>query len=203
MTAAGTVDRGCTPTPTSGGPQLLIGGGSIAAARRAGRFGSGLIAQAATPGMNEAYEEACREAGHEPAFLQLPEPGRATAMFVADDVDQRLGRARRHLLHDAMTAASYRHGESDRGQHQHRNDRRRSSVTTRRIGSSRWTKPSSASGLERSCPCCRCAVVWTRRSPGPTCDAPSMPSNERAAERSAILTKSGYLDAGSRAGWPG
>ena len=34
-----------TPAPTSGGPQLFIGGGSLRAARRAGRFGLGLIAQ--------------------------------------------------------------------------------------------------------------------------------------------------------------
>ena len=49
-----------TPSPSSvGGPQLVIGGGSTAAARRAGRFGLGLIAQAAAPGMQEAYEDAC------------------------------------------------------------------------------------------------------------------------------------------------
>ena len=39
-----------TPGPTSGGPQLFFGGGSLAAARRAGRFGLGLIAQAGDAG---------------------------------------------------------------------------------------------------------------------------------------------------------
>ena len=78
-----------TPLPTSvGGPQLLIGGGSAAAARRAGRFGLGLIAQAAPSGLQEAYEEACREAGHAPSFVQLPEPDAPTVVFVADDINR-------------------------------------------------------------------------------------------------------------------
>jgi alkanesulfonate monooxygenase SsuD/methylene tetrahydromethanopterin reductase-like flavin-dependent oxidoreductase (luciferase family) len=101
-----------TPAPTSGGPQFFIGGGSLAAARRAGRFGLGLIAQAAAPGLAEAYEAACREAGYAPGFAQIPDPGQATAMFVADDIDRAWDELGRHLLHDAMTAASYRHGET-------------------------------------------------------------------------------------------
>jgi alkanesulfonate monooxygenase SsuD/methylene tetrahydromethanopterin reductase-like flavin-dependent oxidoreductase (luciferase family) len=103
---------GITPIPTSGGPQLFIGGGSLPAARRAGRFGLGLIAQAATPGLAEAYQQACRDAGCEPGFVQIPEPGSATVVFVADDVDRAWDELGRHLLHDAMTAASYRHGET-------------------------------------------------------------------------------------------
>jgi alkanesulfonate monooxygenase SsuD/methylene tetrahydromethanopterin reductase-like flavin-dependent oxidoreductase (luciferase family) len=101
-----------TPSPRSvGGPQLVIGGGNTAAARRAGRFGLGLIAQAAAPGMQEAYEDACREAGHAPSFVQLPDPEAPTALFVADDVDRAWDELGRYLLHDATTAASYRHGE--------------------------------------------------------------------------------------------
>jgi alkanesulfonate monooxygenase SsuD/methylene tetrahydromethanopterin reductase-like flavin-dependent oxidoreductase (luciferase family) len=103
-----------TPPPaTVGGPQLLIGGGSTAAARRAGRSGLGLIAQTAAPGMTEAYEEASRVAGHEPGFVQLPDPDAPTAVFVADDVDRAWDELGPHLLHDAMTAASYRHGDED------------------------------------------------------------------------------------------
>jgi alkanesulfonate monooxygenase SsuD/methylene tetrahydromethanopterin reductase-like flavin-dependent oxidoreductase (luciferase family) len=101
-----------TPSPTSGGPQLFFGGGSLAAARRAGRFGLGLIAQAGAPGMREAYEEAARAAGHEPGFAQIPEPGLTTAMFVADDVEAAWEELGPHLLHDAATAASYRHGQA-------------------------------------------------------------------------------------------
>ena len=102
-----------TPSPTSGGPQLFWGGGSLGAARRAGRFGLGLIAQAGAPGMREAYEAACRDAGHEPGFAQIPEPGITTALFVADDVEQGWAELGPHLLHDATTAASYRHGQTD------------------------------------------------------------------------------------------
>ncbi len=101
-----------TPLPTSGGPQLFIGGGSVAAARRAGRFGLGLIAQAPTPGLEEAYEAACRDAGCEPGFVQLPDPAAPTALFVADDVDRAWEELGPYLLHDAMTAASYRHGDA-------------------------------------------------------------------------------------------
>jgi alkanesulfonate monooxygenase SsuD/methylene tetrahydromethanopterin reductase-like flavin-dependent oxidoreductase (luciferase family) len=100
------------PQPTSGGPQLFIGGGSFAAARRAGRFGLGLIAQTATPGLTEAYEQACRQAGHEPGLVQLPDPAATTAIFVADDVDRAWEELGRYLLHDAMTAAAYRDGET-------------------------------------------------------------------------------------------
>ena len=111
VTAGGRSTR-ITPSPTSGGPQLLIGGGSLAAVRRAGRFGLGLIAQASTPGLMEAYQQACREAGHEPGFVQVPAPGAATALFVADDVDRAWAELGRYLLHDATTAAAYRHGET-------------------------------------------------------------------------------------------
>jgi hypothetical protein len=101
-----------TPAPTGGGPDFFIGGGSLAAARRAGRFGLGLIAQAATPGLSDAYEQACQEAGHEPGFVQTPVPGQATVMFVADDVDRAWDELGPCMLHDALTAASYRHGET-------------------------------------------------------------------------------------------
>ena len=101
-----------SPRPTSGGPQLFIGGGSLAAARRAGRFGLGFIAQAATPGLTEAYQQACREAEHEPGFVQVPDPSAATVMFVTDDVERAWDELGRFLLHDAMTAAAYRHGEA-------------------------------------------------------------------------------------------
>jgi alkanesulfonate monooxygenase SsuD/methylene tetrahydromethanopterin reductase-like flavin-dependent oxidoreductase (luciferase family) len=111
ITSEGRLTR-VSPLPTSGGPQLFIGGGSLSAARRAGRFGLGLIAQSATDGLKDAYEEACRVSGHEPGFVQIPEPGLVTVMFVADEVDRGWDELGRHLLHDAMTAASYRHGQT-------------------------------------------------------------------------------------------
>ena len=101
-----------TPPPIRpGGPRIMIAGGSIAAARRAGRFGLGLLAQADTPGMKEAYEAECRAHGHEPGPAQFPDPREPTAVFVADDVDKAWNELGPYLLHDAVTAAAYRHGD--------------------------------------------------------------------------------------------
>ena len=43
--------------------------------------------------------------------MQLPADGAPTAVFVADDVDKAWDELGPHLLHDALTAASYRHGD--------------------------------------------------------------------------------------------
>ena len=64
-----------TPRPTRPqGPTILIGGASIAAAERAGRFGLGILAQAEPPGLRETYQDACRANGHRPGHVQLPDP---------------------------------------------------------------------------------------------------------------------------------
>lgn len=102
-----------TPGPLeNGGVRLLIAGGSLAAARRAGRFGLGIIAQASPPGMKETYEAACRANGFEPGIALFPQAGAATAVFVASDVDRAWEELGPYLLHDAKMAASYRHGET-------------------------------------------------------------------------------------------
>ncbi len=101
-----------TPPPlTPGGPRVLIAGGSVAAARRAGRFGLGLIAQASAPGMMEAYHAACAANGHKPGFVKLPDPSEPTAVFVANDLDAAWNEIGPYLLHDARAAAAFRHGE--------------------------------------------------------------------------------------------
>jgi alkanesulfonate monooxygenase SsuD/methylene tetrahydromethanopterin reductase-like flavin-dependent oxidoreductase (luciferase family) len=92
-----------TPPPhTAGGPTMMWGGASLAAARRAGRNGLGLLANGVVPGMREAYEQACRQYGHEPGFMLLPERDTATNCFVADDVDAAWDEIGAYLLHDAM-----------------------------------------------------------------------------------------------------
>ncbi|OBH88492.1 LLM class flavin-dependent oxidoreductase [Mycobacterium sp. E2989] len=101
-------------TPPSGsdsGPVMLIAGGSKAAARRAGRYGLGFVSQTEWPGLIEFYEEQCRAHGHEPGFVQFPAPGVPTAVFVAEHkrgVEEAWDVLGPHLLHDAVTAASYR-----------------------------------------------------------------------------------------------
>lgn len=106
--------RRITVTPgrvSPSGPNLLIAGGSSAAARRAARHGLGFISQTAAPGLKEFYEAECRANGHEPGVVQFPVPGTPTAVFVADDVDRAWDELGPFLLHDARTAASYRHGD--------------------------------------------------------------------------------------------
>jgi len=101
-----------TPAPaTPGGPYMLVAGGSKAAARRAAKYGLGFISQTATPGLREFYESECRAMGYEPGVVQFPLPGAPTTMFVAGDVDAAWDELGPYLLHDAMAAASYRHGD--------------------------------------------------------------------------------------------
>jgi alkanesulfonate monooxygenase SsuD/methylene tetrahydromethanopterin reductase-like flavin-dependent oxidoreductase (luciferase family) len=98
-------------TPRCGsaaGPLMMIAGGSKAAARRAATHGLGFISQTDSPGLRDYYESQCRAAGHEPGILQFPVPGAPTAVFVADDVDEAWDLLGPHLVHDAVTAASYR-----------------------------------------------------------------------------------------------
>lgn len=101
-----------TPRPlTDGGPGLMWGGGTVAAARRAGRYGLGLLANANLPGMQEAYEEACRAHGHRPGPTLLPDRDHPSVVFVADDVDQAWAELGEHLLHDVRTYAEWNPGD--------------------------------------------------------------------------------------------
>jgi len=100
-----------TPRPqTPGGPMLMWGGGSVAAARRAGRYGLGLMANGNAPGMQEAYEAACRKHGHPPGPTLLPDRDTPSVVFVADDVEQAWSELGEHLLHDARTYSEWNPG---------------------------------------------------------------------------------------------
>jgi hypothetical protein len=90
---------------------MMIAGGSRAAARRAASFGLGFISQTDAPGLKDFYELQCRAHGHQPGIVQFPVPGSPTAAFVADDVDRAWRELGPYLLHDAVTAASYRVGD--------------------------------------------------------------------------------------------
>ncbi|MGX9792769.1 LLM class flavin-dependent oxidoreductase [Mycobacterium sp. MMS18-G62] len=97
-----------TPQPrTPEGPMMSWGGASLAAARRAGRNGLGLLANGGVSGMQEAYESACRENGFEPGFMLIPEKDAATNCFVADDVDAAWDEIGQYLLHDAMAYSEW------------------------------------------------------------------------------------------------
>ncbi len=103
--------RAVRVTPRCGsehGPMMLIAGGSKAAARRAGRHGLGFIAQTESAGLQDYYEAQCRSHGHPPGMFQGPVSGTPTTVFVAEDLDQAWQELGPYLLHDALTAASYR-----------------------------------------------------------------------------------------------
>ncbi len=97
-----------TPEPGSpGGPLLMWGGGSLAAARRAGRYGLGYLAQGDVPGSQEAYEAASRRHGHVPQGALLPARDTPTVCFVADDVEGAWSELGPYLLHDARSYAEW------------------------------------------------------------------------------------------------
>ena len=99
------------PTPYSQPhPTLFYGGGSIAAARRAGRLGLHFQPQHGDPVLKEAYEDACREAGREPGFTLLAPPGPAN-VFCAEDPAEFWDRYGHHLLADATSYQQW-HGDA-------------------------------------------------------------------------------------------
>jgi hypothetical protein len=57
------------------------------------------------------YENECRAHGHAAGFVTLPAENAPTVVFVADDVDKAWEELGPHLLHDAVTAAAYRHDD--------------------------------------------------------------------------------------------
>ena len=103
-----------TPMPTTpGGPSVSWGGGSEAAARRAGRNGLGFFAQTDDESLRAAFEGAARDAGHEPGWCLLPPRDTPTSLFVADDVDRAWDELGPYLMHDVRSYAAMNAG--DRG----------------------------------------------------------------------------------------
>ncbi|WP_205471852.1 LLM class flavin-dependent oxidoreductase [Nocardioides sp. SYSU D00038] len=100
-----------TPPPYSRPhPFLFYGGGSPAAARRAGRLGLNFQPQHADPALKEIYDAACREAGREPGFVLTAPEGPAN-VFCADDPEEFWERWGHHLLADAVAYQEW-HGEA-------------------------------------------------------------------------------------------
>jgi alkanesulfonate monooxygenase SsuD/methylene tetrahydromethanopterin reductase-like flavin-dependent oxidoreductase (luciferase family) len=103
-----------TPAPvTPGGPVVAWGGGSTAAARRAGRHGLGFFAQKGDPALGVAYEEAARQAGHEPGMCILSSVDAPTTIFVAEDVDRAWEELGPYLMHDVLSYAEWNEGNAD------------------------------------------------------------------------------------------
>jgi alkanesulfonate monooxygenase SsuD/methylene tetrahydromethanopterin reductase-like flavin-dependent oxidoreductase (luciferase family) len=102
-----------TPAPvTPGGPRVTWGGGSVAAARRAGRHGLDFIGQGGGPDLETAYADEARAHGHEPGFCMVPSTDMATTVFVAHDVDEAWAELGPHLLHDVVSYAAINEGNT-------------------------------------------------------------------------------------------
>lgn len=100
-----------TPPPvTPGGPRMGWGGGTIPAARRAGRFGVDFIAQSGDPALREAYEAACREHGHAPGVCRLPNRDDPSTIFVADDLDAAWAELGPYIMNDVLGYAAWNEG---------------------------------------------------------------------------------------------
>jgi alkanesulfonate monooxygenase SsuD/methylene tetrahydromethanopterin reductase-like flavin-dependent oxidoreductase (luciferase family) len=96
-----------TPPPhTPGGPSVAWGGGSVAAARRAGRHGLDFFAQSGDASLRVAYEEESEAYGHRPGWCMLPPDDMTTALFVADDLDRAWHELGPYLMHDVTSYAA-------------------------------------------------------------------------------------------------
>ena len=97
-----------TPTPlTPQGPGLLLGGNTRAAARRAARFGLGMLTQGSNSEMVEIYERECRKIGTTPGACINPPDDTVTTAFVASDPDRAWAELGPYLLHDARSYAAW------------------------------------------------------------------------------------------------
>jgi alkanesulfonate monooxygenase SsuD/methylene tetrahydromethanopterin reductase-like flavin-dependent oxidoreductase (luciferase family) len=102
-----------TPSPvTPGGPTVIWGGGSPAAAKRAARFGLDFMAQGGGPELEEIYATECRAVGREPGFCMIPSIDMATTVFVAHDLDAAWAELGPHLLHDVRSYAAINEGNT-------------------------------------------------------------------------------------------
>jgi alkanesulfonate monooxygenase SsuD/methylene tetrahydromethanopterin reductase-like flavin-dependent oxidoreductase (luciferase family) len=97
-----------TPPPfTAGFRNIVWGGATKVAARRAGRHGLGFFAQTNTPGLAEEYAAAAQAAGFEPGPCVLPAPEMPGAVFVHPDPDQGWQELGTYLLADAISYADW------------------------------------------------------------------------------------------------
>lgn len=102
-----------TPAPvTPGGPTVMWGGGSPAAAKRAARFGLDFFAQGGGPELESVYADEARTHGREPGFCMIPPLDMATTVFVAEDLDAAWDEVGPHLLHDVTAYAALNEGNT-------------------------------------------------------------------------------------------
>jgi alkanesulfonate monooxygenase SsuD/methylene tetrahydromethanopterin reductase-like flavin-dependent oxidoreductase (luciferase family) len=97
-----------TPLPfTPGGPVLAYGGGTEAAARRAGRLGMTFLAETHDSSLEAAYLDEAARAGATPAGCMFPAADIPLTAFVADDPDRAWAEIGEYLLVDATGYARW------------------------------------------------------------------------------------------------
>jgi alkanesulfonate monooxygenase SsuD/methylene tetrahydromethanopterin reductase-like flavin-dependent oxidoreductase (luciferase family) len=103
-----------TPAPfTPGGPRIGWGGGSVAAARRAGKYGMDFLGQRSDPALREAYDQAVREHGRQPGNFVMANADETGVVFVAEDVDAAWAELGPYLMHDVLSYAAWNEGNTD------------------------------------------------------------------------------------------
>ena len=104
-------DVAVTPLPYSkGGPMLAYGGGTAAAAERAGRLGLYFMANSADTTLETIYRSAAEAAGARPLGCRFMDPAMPLTVFVSDDPDRAWSEIGTYLLHDATSYASWHSG---------------------------------------------------------------------------------------------
>ncbi len=97
-----------TPLPfTPGGPVLAYGGGTEAAARRAGRLGMYFLAETHDSSLEEAYRAEGRSAGVQCPGCTFPPAGVPLTVFVAVDPERAWAEIGEYLLADAASYAAW------------------------------------------------------------------------------------------------
>ena len=103
-----------TPRPfTPGGPTIGWGGGSIPAARRAGKYGLDFLGQRSDPVLRQAYDEACEANGQKPGNFIMHGHDEAAVIFVAEDVDKAWAELGPYMMNDVLGYAQWHEGETD------------------------------------------------------------------------------------------
>jgi alkanesulfonate monooxygenase SsuD/methylene tetrahydromethanopterin reductase-like flavin-dependent oxidoreductase (luciferase family) len=99
-----------TPLPfTAGGPMLAYGGGSVAAARRAGRMGLLFLSESHDATLEEAYRA---EGGPSAPGCYFPPPDVPLTVFVADDPERAWAEIGTYMLTDARGYGGWNEGRT-------------------------------------------------------------------------------------------
>lgn len=104
VTVEGRTVRVTPPPFTPGGPFMAYGGGSEAAARRAGRLGLFFMAETHDASLEAAYRE---EGGDAAPGCMFPPSGVPLTVFVADDPERAWTEIGSYLLADATSYAAW------------------------------------------------------------------------------------------------